>query len=67
MLLWGWINGDGLISGAREGLLSPSYDPRDDLAAYTNAVYREFWILKISSIANVSVVHRDMLLIRTHI
>ncbi|KAI1783405.1 hypothetical protein LXA43DRAFT_1132551, partial [Ganoderma leucocontextum] len=52
-LIWAWSNGNNLIAKAKDGLFSPSYDARDDIAAFEHAIQQQSWMLTIAAGVNL--------------
>ena len=51
-LIWAWSSGNRLISGATDGLFSPTYDGRD-IAAFIHSIHQQSWMMTITLAVNV--------------
>ncbi|KAM5542712.1 hypothetical protein V8D89_003673 [Ganoderma adspersum] len=51
-LIWAWSSGNRLISGATDGLFSPTYDGRD-MAAFIHRVHQQSWMMTITLAVNI--------------
>ena len=54
-IIWMWSNGNHFMSKTMDGLSSPSYDGRYDVAAFQHALQQQSWMLTIAIAIIVSV------------
>ncbi|PIL30644.1 hypothetical protein GSI_07346 [Ganoderma sinense ZZ0214-1] len=46
--IWAWSNAHRLVSRANQGLFSPTYDGRGDLAAFNHALRQQSWMMTVA-------------------